>query len=171
MTNDVQISMIAAVDQNNAIGYNNNLLCHLPNDLQFFKACTWGLPILMGRKTLNSLNNKPLPGRLNIVLSNSELASSNQHIIHCNNIAQAIATVAQQYKQLMVIGGATIYEQLLPYCSCIYLTQIAHQFLQADAYFPHFNKDNNWQLVKETNLLQDEQHAYNYSFQQWQKKP
>ncbi len=135
------LSLIVATDENNLIGNNNQLPWHLPADLVNFKKITEGNIVVMGRKTYESLPEKfrPLPNRKNIILSRQkELKLANCEVF--DNLETLIKTFHHQ--SLIVIGGMSIYEQVLPLVDKIYLTTIHHQF-DGDAYFPKIDK-NEW---------------------------
>lgn len=166
----MKISLIAAVDLMLGIGYQNQLLVSLPADLKYFKAQTWGLPVVMGRKTFESLQNKPLPGRINLVLTSQQKHASQQNVVYVQSPKQALDyAIANLYNQVMIIGGGEVYKSFLPLANQLLITQIQHQFTQVDAYFPNFKIDTTWQLVRETVCTKDEKHAFDYSFQTWQK--
>ncbi len=162
------ISLVVAASSNNAIGKSNKLLWHLPNDLKFLKNITWAMPVTMGRKTFESFNSKPLKGRLNIIITRQEnLLANNVIVVHdVNNAIQ----VAQQndYKEIMVLGGGEIYKEAINIADKIYLTRVHHTFEEADTFFPEIN-ETKWKLTSNQNFLKDEKHAYNYSFQVWEK--
>ncbi len=152
------VSVIAAVDENYGIGKDNQLLCHLPADLKHFKQLTLGKPVIMGRKTFNSIG-KPLPGRLNIVVS-TQITSING-VTTANSLKQAFE-LASDAPEIMVIGGRTIFEEALLYAQNIYLTIIHHQF-SADVYFPKLDKTK-WHLLSEIDYQCDATNAYNMTF-------
>lgn len=152
------ISLIAAIDENRGLGYNNQLLCHLPADLKHFKELTIGKPIIMGRKTFESIG-KPLPGRLNIVLSKQAISIEGVTVFH--SLSQAIQHV-QDEPEVMIIGGATLYEQAFPLAQRVYLTVIHHQFL-ADVYFPPLEADK-WRVHSEVSRKKDEINSFDMSF-------
>lgn len=159
------ISLIVAADEKNGIGRDNQLLCHLPADLRFFKQTTTGHHILMGRKTFDSIG-KPLPNRVNIIVSgNSNLKTEGCVVV--SSIEEAIE-LAQSNKEdeLFIIGGATIYKQAINRANRIYLTRI-HSSFDADVFFPVL--DNSWRLIKEENHLADEKNKYNYSFNLYER--
>ena len=134
---NMNISIIAALDQNKLIGANQKLPWHLPADLKRFKQLTWGKPILMGRKTHESIG-RLLPNRQNIVLTQSK----NKHTHELCQYYPSFDDAFSQLKgvtELMVIGGQTIFEQALPLAKKIYLTHI-HDTFSGDAYFPSWNK-------------------------------
>jgi dihydrofolate reductase len=152
------ISLVVAVADNGVIGVNNQLPWRLPNDLQRFKALTMGKAIIMGRKTFESIG-KPLPGRRNIVVSRSpDLVIDGYDVV--NSIQSAI-DVTDHGEELMVIGGADIYQQALPMAQRIYLTRV-HANIPGDANFPRLGAE--WREVSCEDCVADERHAYPYSF-------
>lgn len=159
------ISLIAAVDENYGIGKNNQLLCHLPADLKYFKNMTMGKPIIMGRKTFESIG-KPLPGRCNIVISRHGVKMDG--LFNVNSLTSALA-VPTESDEIMVIGGATIYQQAMPYASRIYLTKIHHQF-EPDVYFPAFDKTG-WNCIETTFRPKDEKNEYDLTFYIYERAP
>ncbi|RYE21153.1 MAG: dihydrofolate reductase [Sphingobacteriales bacterium] len=160
------ISLVVAAAENNAIGKNNQLLWHLPNDLKFFKNTTWAGVVIMGRKTFESVN-KPLPGRLNIVItSNADWKFDTVKTATGLQEAIDIAT-AENFKEIFIIGGGEIYKQAMPMANVIYMTRV-HTNLEADTFFPEI-KTNEWQLIRKDDVSKDEKHAYDYSFERWEK--
>jgi dihydrofolate reductase len=153
------LSIIAAMDRNQLIGNNNQLPWHLPADFTHFKAKTMGKPILMGRKTFESIG-KPLPGRTNIVLSrNPNLQLEGVECVH--SLQDAIAAAADA-DEMMIIGGSSIYEMLLPQVDRMYLTYVDEAF-EGDAWFPAFDRSQ-W-LETEVELQhKDEKNAYDCRF-------
>ena len=164
----MKVSLIVAAAENNAIGKGNQLLWRLPNDLKYFKNVTWALPVAMGRKTYESLSGEPLPGRLNIVITR-QADWSVPNVVVVNNLKDAIF-VAQQhdYKEIMIAGGGEIYKEALPHADRIYLTRV-HAELPADTFFPAISSKE-WELVSNQDYKADEKHAYDYSFQVWERK-
>ncbi len=126
-----KISLIAAIGQNSVIGNDNKMPWHLPADLKFFKQTTMGKSILMGRKTWDSIG-KPLPGRKNIVISRNNAFNPDGATI-ADNLQDAIT--AADSEEVMIIGGATIYQQSMPLADHLYITRINHHF-EGDAFFP-----------------------------------
>lgn len=163
----MNITLVVAASDNNVIGKDNQLLWHLPKDMRFFKNTTWGLPILMGRKTYESLGNKVLPGRLNLILSNQKNIKTNgATLVH--SLQDAVNLAAKQdYKQLMVIGGGQIYELALPLAHTIMLTRV-HTTIEGDAFFPALNED--WVKKESTFYNSDEKHSYSFDIECWQRK-
>ncbi len=152
------ISIIAAVDENSGLGHDNQLLCYLPADLKHFKKITMGKPIIMGRKTFESIG-KPLPGRRNIVLSRSPLKIDGVEVVH--SLSDALI-LTKDVPEAMIIGGANIYTQAICYTQIIYLTEIHHQF-NADVYFPQLNQED-WITVSSEKRVQDEENPYDMTF-------
>lgn len=161
------ISLIAAMGNNRVIGINNTLPWRLPADLKHFKKITMGKPILMGRKTYESIG-KPLPGRTNIIVTNDrDYQAPGCVVTHTVDEALAAAqgragTTATNGEEIMVIGGASFYEQLLPRAQRLYLTLI-HEDFAGDAWFPAFNHAE-WSEVEHTDCEPDEANPYHYSF-------
>jgi len=163
------LSHVVAASTNNAIGKDNQLLWHLPNDLKFFKNITWAMPVAMGRKSFESLGNKPLNGRFNIIITRNKDFKAEGCVV-VNNINDAIF-VAQQhdYKELMILGGGEIYKQSIDQADKIYITRVHAIFEDADAFFPVID-EKKWKLVSNEDHFKDERHAYDYSFQLWKRK-
>lgn len=160
------ISLLVAADENNVIGLHNKLPWHLPADLKYFKNQTWGLPIVMGRKTFESIG-KPLPGRTNIVITrNTAWSSENVLVAHTLNDALALGQNAGA-NEIFIIGGAEVFKTALPLARRIYLTRIHHHF-DGDVFFPDF-ADAEWQLVKQHMHQPDEKNKYAYTFEVWQR--
>jgi len=152
------ISLIWAQDKNGLIGAGGQLPWRLPADMAWFKKNTMGKPVLMGRKTFDSIG-RPLPGRTNIVLTSQDIDITDCTIVH--SLEEAIA-VADEMKELMVMGGAQIYKLALPQADRLYITQI-HAILNGDTYFPAFNKSEWWETFRE-NHEPDEKNMHPYSF-------
>ena len=155
------ISIIVVVDQNNAIGLNNRLLCHLPNDLKYFKRVTSGHPVMMGRHTYESLPVKPLPNRKNIVISKS-LTEPLPGCVLVPSVEDACKQ-CDGADECFVIGGAQIYRQMMPLVKRLYITRIHHVF-EADVWFPEI-KTVEWQQQSAEWNEPDEKHPYAYSFE------
>lgn len=142
------MKLIVAVDQNWGIGYKGNLLLRIPEDMRFFKEKTLNHVVIMGRGTYESLPGpKPLPDRVNIVLSKN---LSDNRVTVCRSLSELLET-AEQYrpKELYVIGGESVYSLLLPYCTEAYITRI-RQVFPADKHFKNMEEDPAWQLVSES---------------------
>lgn len=137
------ISLIAAMSENRVIGRENKLPWHYSEDLKYFKKMTLGKPIVMGRRTFESMNSRPLPGRHNIILTQDP----NFRAEGCTIVFSEVEAIeaASGSEELMVIGGAKIYKLFLPLANRIYLT-IIHDTIKGDKYFPEVNWSE-WQLV------------------------
>ena len=159
------ISIIAAMDRNRLIGNDNQLPWHLPADFAYFKSVTMGKPIIMGRKTYESIG-KPLPGRSNIVLTrNPDIKFEGVECV--DSFAEALALVADA-EEVMVIGGSTIYEMLLPQVNRLYFTYVDAEF-EGDAWFPEFD-NNQWQETESVMKKADEKNLYDCRFVTLEKK-
>ncbi len=153
------ISIIAVMDRNRLIGNNNQLPWHLPADFAHFKSATMGKPIIMGRKTFESIG-KPLPGRTNIVLSRN-VETQFEGVVCVGSFAEAVAEVADA-EEIMIIGGSTIYEMLLPQVNRMYFTYVDAEF-EGDAWFPEFD-ESRWQEKEAVTRVADEKNAYDCRF-------
>ena len=162
------LSAIVALDENNAIGRDNQLPWHLPEDLKFFKRTTFGKPVLMGRKTYDSLG-KPLPGRLNIVVSGQKDLSLPEGVLLYNDLNAAIERLKEEeVEEGFIIGGGKIFAETLPITDRLYITVVHTKVSGAEAFFPHVDHTH-WKLVSEDPRPADEKHAYAYTFQQWNR--
>lgn len=160
------ISLVVAAANNNVIGKDNRLLWHLPNDMKFFKNVTWGMPVIMGRKTFESLG-KPLPGRKNIVLSRSS-GFQPEGVVVVKSMEDAGFLVKQMdVKEMMVIGGGEIFNMVFEKAKRIYLTRV-DAAPEGDAWFPAIDPKE-WKLVSKKDHEADARHAFNYSFQVWER--
>ena len=135
------ITMIAAVGKNLELGKNNDLIWHFKEDMKFFKENTMGKPIVMGMNTLNSLP-KLLPGRTHIVLTTKQNPSLDEQIVVVHTIDELLNYIEKYGKEVMIIGGASVYKQMLEYSDKLILTEIDAEEKDADVYFPEFNKEN-----------------------------
>ena len=154
------INIIAAVAQNNAIGYNNKLIYWLPNDLKRFKALTTGNTIIMGRRTFESLPKGALPNRRNIVLSRNGRA---EDFPGCELYASLDDALAQchEHEDIYIIGGASVYKQALDKASRLCLTEVDDIPENADAFFPEYE---GWKEAQREEHPADERHPHAYAF-------
>ncbi len=152
------ISLIAAIDEQGGLGKNNQLLCHLPVDLKHFKTLTMGKPLLMGARTFESIG-RPLPGRLNMVLSRKNLNIDG--VVVFQSFSEALAHVVLA-PELMVIGGAMVYQELMPMAQQIYLTKIHHQF-DADVFFPEIDMQQ-WHCEDSLEVPRNQQNPFDVTF-------
>jgi Dihydrofolate reductase len=165
------ISLVAAISRTNQLGYQNKLLCYLPNDLKHFKQLTTSGDhniVVMGRKTFESIG-KPLPNRINIVLTKDK-------DFYCRGVFvyRSVEDVLKQYKNygeckpnLFVIGGEQIYRQFMRYADRLYITLIDHVFENADTFFPEITDE--WKLISEQYNPADENNSYDHYFRIYEK--
>ncbi len=160
------ISLVVAAANNNVIGKDNKLVWHLPNDMKFFKNVTWGMPVLMGRKTFDALG-KPLNGRTNIVLTRNK-EWKKEGVVTVASIGDAELLLKEMdVKELMVIGGGEIYRMTIGMADRIYITRVDAE-PEGDAHFPEID-EHSWKMVSQQDHPVDEKHAFAYSFQVWEK--
>lgn len=163
--NQENISIIVAIAQNFAIGKNNDLLFHLPNDLKRFKQITTGHPVIMGRNTLLSLPKGALPNRRNIVITdNPEDQFERCEMVY--SLEEAVAAVKDE-KEAFIIGGGMIYRQFFPVANKLYLT-LVHQDFDADVYFPEIDYSQ-WEELSREDLF-DEKNGFHYSYVDLKRK-
>ena len=163
------ISAIVAVDNNWGIGYNGDLLEHIPEDLKYFQALTTGHVVMMGRKTWDSLPKKPLSNRDNIVITRTTVPYTDNDTFFCN--LEYLTTYSKnrllrmsEDKEWFIIGGGTIYKELLSLCDRVYVTKIYKDHENVDTYFPNLDESNEWAPASCGQLL-----TYNdLSYQFWQ---
>ena len=159
------ISLLVAISENNVIGKDNKLPWHLPEDLKYFKNTTWAMPVIMGRKTFESIG-KPLTGRTNIVITrNKNWNRDGVKTVHDLDQARKIGEDLD-VKEVFIIGGAEIFNTSLSQADRIYLTRI-HQNFEGDAFFPAIN--NSWEMVSDRYNPPDNKNVYACSFQIWEK--
>ncbi len=152
-----KISIIVAMDEAGGIGKKNALLCHLPADLKYFKEMTRHKPIVMGRKTYESIG-RPLPERENIVLSRTLQSSPGIRVV--TSIEDVLKLMGPE---VMIIGGAEIFELFLPRVTHLYVTRIHHRF-EADVFFPALD-ESQWQIEAKTLYMKDEKNPYHLTFE------
>ncbi len=166
----VTVAMIAAVAANGVIGRDNTLPWHLPGDLQFFKTTTLGKPIVMGRRTFESIG-RPLPGRLNIVVTRDpEWRAKGVEVAPDSDTAlqRALDVAAQEgVDEVMVIGGAGLYAALLPRAQRLYLTRV-HAEVAGDTYFPPVDWSQ-WQELSREDCSAGGGNPFDYSFVVYQR--
>ena len=154
------ISVIVAIDENRAIGKDQKLLWRLPNDMKFFKATTTGHTVIMGRKTFESLPNGALPNRKNIILT-SKPDVQYTNCLTCRSLQEAL-TLTKAEKEVFIIGGGSLYEQILPIADRLYLTIVHHVFDDADTFFPEIDFED-WLETDQTNYPKDDQNPYSHT--------
>lgn len=167
----MKVALIWAMSRNGVIGRNNALPWHLPEDLRYFKRVTFGKPVIMGRKTWESIG-RPLPGRANIVITRDEgFQAEGARVVHsleqALSVAQSIALL-DGVDEAMVIGGAEIYALALPLAQRLYLTQV-HAEVEGDACFPALDLSG-WQEVGREDFAAEGPNPYDYSFIVYDRK-
>lgn len=160
------ISAIVAVDNDWGIGFNGDLLEHIPADLKYFKQLTSGHTVVMGTNTWNSLPKKPLANRSNIIISSA------QRLIMCQNTLRLhMEDIIEYFKytkdEVFIIGGGSIYKQLLPYCEKVYVTKINKSHENIDTYFPNLDELDEWTLGESSEVY--EYNDFTYQFCQYNR--
>lgn len=158
--------MIVAHADNRIIGKDNDMPWHLPADLAYFKKTTLGKPVIMGRKTYDSIG-RPLPGRQNIVISRDESLNI-EGVEVVQSVEQALA-VASGVDEIMVIGGGAIYAHCMPKADKLYITHIDAK-IDGDTQFPDYDLENEWQMLASETRLADEKNAYVLHFNVYQRR-
>lgn len=154
------ISIIAAMTDDRVIGINNSLPWKLPSDMSWFRQQTLGKPILMGRKTFDSFGARPLPERNNIIVTrDQDYQSAGVTVVH--SIEEALQA-AGKVEEIMIIGGASFYAQMLPQTQRMYLTRV-HTEVTGDAWFPAFD-ESQWRQVERIDCEADERNVHAHSF-------
>ncbi len=154
------IAIIVAINHHYGIGFENNLLYHLPNDLKHFKSLTTGHTIIMGRKTFESLPKGALPNRRNIVLSRTPHQYPGTECYH--SLEEALRQCENE-QEIFIIGGAQVYKDSLPLCERLYITEVEDTSVKADTFFPAIDK-NVWEEKSRECFPSDEKHLYPYNF-------
>ena len=155
------ITMIAAAAENNAIGKDNDLLWHLPDDFKRFKELTSGHPIIMGRRTFESFP-KTLPNRRHIIITRDKnYTTEYADCVIVHSLEEAFDSLGEN-EDSYIIGGGDIYTLAMPYSDVIELTRVHHTF-QADAFFPEIN-ENDWEIVREESHPKDDKHAFEFTY-------
>ena len=160
------INIIAAIGKNSELGFENHLLCHLPNDLRHFKDLTTGHAVAMGSKTWDSLPKKPLPGRRNIVLTRSRSRVEGAEV--ARSAEDILEIAAKEEKALFIIGGAEVYKIFMPHADKLYLTKIVSEFV-ADVWFPEIDPGE-WQVSDIEFVKKDEKNQYDLYFKTLTRK-
>ena len=161
------ISLVVAAASNHVIGKGGIMPWHLPNDLRHFKNVTWGMPVVMGRKTFDSLG-KPLTGRKNIVITRQEDWKADGAVA-VKSMEDALFLVKEtDAKEAMIIGGGEIFKMMFPKADRIYMTRVEAD-PEGDTFFPEINPTQ-WRLVSQKNYEADEKNPFNHSFQLWERK-
>jgi dihydrofolate reductase len=162
------ITIIVAASTNNAIGKENKLLWHLPNDMKYFKATTWAMPVIMGRKTFESLGSKPLNGRKNIIITRQQNWKAASTVTAFSLQDAIIEAKKTNCKEIFIAGGGEIYKESMEIADCIYMTRV-HTVIDGDTFFPDIDLKK-WQLESKQDFFKDEKHGFDYSIEKWKKK-
>ena len=150
------ISAIVAVNEDWGIGYNGELLENIPDDLKHFKKITSGSNVIMGLNTWMSLPKKPLPNRNNIIIDYVDNIYFKDEATFQNMETTIDLIKTFSHEQFFIIGGGSIYKQLLPYCEKVYITKIFKRHENVDTFFPNLDETNEWQVIEESEM-------YNYN--------
>ena len=145
---DMEVKIIVAIGEDGAIGRNGELIWKIPADLKRFKTLTTGHPVIMGRKTWDSLPKKPLPGRRNIVITRSKDFNPDGAFV-VNSPQEALRVTEEESP--FIIGGAEIYKLMLPYATELFLTEVAEKCEDADSYF-HIDLSKGWYKIEESDI-------------------
>ena len=160
------LSVIVAAGKNNEIGQKNGMLWHLPAELKRFRELTTGHPVVMGRRTFESLPKGPLPNRTNVILTrNKELLYENCLVF--SSLDAALVKLRDE-EEIFIIGGGTIYEQAFPLADKLYLTRVHAEFPAADTFFPEVNRKE-WKEVSRETHPADEKNAYSFTFYEFER--
>ncbi len=160
------LSHIVAASENNIIGIKNGLPWKLSNDFKYFKNKTWGMPVIMGRNTFESLK-KDLPGRINIVVTkNTDWQPENAFVAH--NISDAIKkAVESDAREIFIIGGGQIFKQTIEMTNRIYMTRV-HTAIEGDTSYPEL-ESSKWKRLRAESFPADEKNNFPYTFEVWEK--
>jgi len=162
------VSHIVAHTKNHVIGKDNKMPWHLPADLKFFKKTTMGKPIIMGRKTFESIG-RPLPGRLNIIITrNKEFQAKGVEVTHSVLSALLLAARESDAEEIMIVGGANLYQQTLPYIDRVYQTRIDVE-MEGDVFYPQLRNEE-WEEISNEEYPADEKNKFNLQFLQYDRK-
>ena len=161
-----EISIIVAIAENNAIGKDNKLLCHIPGDLKHFKRITANHTVIMGKKTFESLPDGPLKGRRNIVISDNK-DDEFEGCIMAYSIKEALDK-CEDNKENFIIGGGTIYKQFLKYTTKLYITKV-YKTCEADTFFPEPDYSE-WEEIEREDFPPGENNDFSYSYITYRKK-
>lgn len=160
----MKIAMIAAMAKNRTIGFDNDMPWHLPDDLKFFKAKTTGKPVIMGRRTFESIGSRPLPNRVNFVVSRQAYLATNGAILVAS-VDEALAHIEANngaVEEVIIMGGGQLYQQMLASADKLYVTLIDAE-IEGDTHFPDWSQYA-WQEVEREHHPKDEKHAYAFDF-------
>ena len=161
-----KISIIVAIAENYAIGKDNDLLWHISKDLKRFKELTNGHTVVMGKRTYYSLPVRPLPNRTSMIITDVE-GEVIDNCVMAYSIEDAVSKMDSE-KENFIIGGGSIYKQFMPLADKLYITRV-HKEFDADTFFPEI-KEEEWKLVEKTDVTDDPQNDFTYSFEIYKRK-
>ncbi|MBQ9312109.1 MAG: dihydrofolate reductase [Bacteroidales bacterium] len=160
-------SIIVAIAENNAIGKDGDLLWHIHEDMVYFRNTTRSHPVVMGRKTWESLQIKPLPKRRNYVITNNkDFQFENVIVLHSLEEIKHLPDTNEEY---FIIGGGSIYKEFLPICSKLYLTEVYAKFENADTFFPKID-EKDWETISESEVFIDKESSLKFRFKELVRK-
>ena len=163
----MQKNIIVAISDNNAIGKNNELLWHISEDLRFFRRTTLGWPVIMGRKTFESIG-RALPGRVNVVISRGFTTGEDVEVV--GSLEEAFATAeSTNLEKCFVMGGGQIYAQALEQADRLVVTHVHTVIEDADTFFPPIDPEV-WEVVQRSELFTDEETGYTFEFVEYLRK-
>ena len=166
---EIKLSMIAAMTKNHVIGKDNDMPWHLPDDLQFFKKNTLGKPVIMGRKTFESLGCRPLPNRPNLVISRQTDLDYSVPVFSCvEDALKFLVGKAEVPEEVVIMGGGQLYRQMINEVNKLYITEIDAE-LEGDTFFPDFDRQD-WEVIAKEHHPADEKHQYAFDFITLRKK-
>ena len=166
-----QITAIACVDSNYGIGYKNELLISIPEDLKHFSRITSGGTVIMGRKTYESLPKAPLQKRVNFIITRNDPSSipaepdeKTPYLVAMDDVKNWLIKKREEKaeEKIAIIGGEQIYKELLPYCDYVLITKVFQKFANVDAYFPNIDFDENWEIVSASEIMEYDGVQYQY---------
>lgn len=165
----LRITLIVAAADDDAIGRDNALPWHLPNDLRHFKNTTWGMPVVMGRRTFASMGSKPLPGRFNIVLGRRRPDPPVEGVRYAGTPEGALALAADtKCREVFIAGGGEVYRQFMAMADRVCLTRVHARFPDATVHFRGFDP-NAWVLSSEMFFPRDDKNPFDHVFQTWER--
>ena len=161
------VSLIVAASTNNVIGRNNQLPWNLPTDMKYFKNTTWGMPVMMGRKTFESMGGKALAGRKNIIITRQTDWKANDVVV-ANSYDDALSVAKQtDCNEVFLIGGGELFKEVIGKADRIYMTRV-HTVIEGDVFFPDIDPAK-WKKVSHRDCFADDKHAFDFSFEVWEK--
>ena len=161
------LNIIAAVAENGAIGKDNSLLWHLREDMRYFRRVTLGHPVIMGRKTFESIGSRPLPGRMNVVISRNPSLLLPQGVARAESLQDAIVRFGAE--ETFIIGGGQIYREAMPLAGRLLITRVLLSPEGADTFFPSIDS-RHWSLVSKSDIMKDEDSGIRFRFEEYRCK-